>query len=140
MCDRNLDSKWHNIKLFFSVQNSMYLIIVKNIVKFSINISYRTCISIHWHWPSTLMYNQGLCGLRNIGNTCFMNSIIQCLSHTKDLTRYLKIKGDIRSSTAAKDSRIVVEFSKLIKEMWSGIKFGDTKWIKISVLIKTSNV
>lgn len=74
-----------------------------------------------WHWPSHhRMYTQGLCGLRNIGNTCFMNSIIQCLGHTKDLTSYLKTKGDIRSATAVKDSRIVIEFSKLIKEMWSG--------------------
>lgn len=48
-----------------------------------------------------------------------MNSIIQCLSHTKELTRYLKTKPDVRS-TAAKDSRIVTELSKLIKEMWSG--------------------
>lgn len=63
---------------------------------------------------------QGLCGLRNIGNTCFMNSIIQCLSHTKDLVRYLRTKSDLRSTTAAKDSRIVTEFSKLIKEMWNG--------------------
>lgn len=66
------------------------------------------------------MFTQGLCGLRNIGNTCFMNSIIQCLSHTKDLSSYLRAKGDIRSLTAAKDSRIVTEFAKLIKEMWSG--------------------
>lgn len=49
-----------------------------------------------------------------------MNSIIQCLSHTKDLTHYLKTKVDARSLNATKDSRIVAEFSKLIKEMWSG--------------------
>lgn len=48
-----------------------------------------------------------------------MNSIIQCLSHTKELTKYLKTKCDSRSGTS-KDTRIVNEFAKLIKEMWSG--------------------
>lgn len=48
-----------------------------------------------------------------------MNSIIQCLGHTKELTRYLKTKVDCRNAST-KDMRIVVEFAKLIKEMWSG--------------------
>jgi ubiquitin carboxyl-terminal hydrolase 8 len=88
--------------------------------------------------------DKGLTGLANLGNTCYLNSCIQIISHTYEFNNFIEDGEYKKKLNRIPDSIITLEWDKLRELMWSSncvvAPYGFVKAIQKVAAIKKRDI